>query len=154
MNKSRSIVLSKIFIISFAILGIIVNIFLFKRLRFVLSIPRSLDITKYDFSHLKTLFFATLFPLDILAYSSLYCLYRLLRNISNKEVFINENIKYLRLLSWFCFMVSFVCLLATSYYLPFILVTLGSSFLALILRIIKNVFAEAIEIKNENDVTI
>ena len=59
MNKSRSIVLSKIFIISFAILGIIVNIFLFKRLRFVLSIPRSLDITKYDFSHLKTLFFAT-----------------------------------------------------------------------------------------------
>ena len=51
-------------------------------------------------------------------------------------------------------MVSFVCLLATSYYLPFILVTLGSSFLALILRIIKNVFAEAIEIKNENDFTI
>jgi len=38
--------------------------------------------------------------------------------------------------------------------LPFLLLAAGSGFMGLILRVVKNVFAEAIFIKEENDFTI
>ena len=40
------------------------------------------------------------------------------------------------------------------YYMPFLIVSAAAAFVGLILRVVKNVFAEAVRLKDENDYTI
>ena len=40
------------------------------------------------------------------------------------------------------------------YYMPFLLLSAAAAFVGLMLRVVKNAFAEAVNIKNENDYTI
>ena len=47
-----------------------------------------------------------------------------------------------------------ICLVSGFYYLPFFVVAACGAFMALIVRVIKNVFTEAIALKDENDFTI
>ena len=86
--------------------------------------------------------------------AALYGLWRLLRNISEGEVFIPENVSILRLLSWCCIAAGLVCLFSALYYMPFLIVSAAAAFVGLILRVVKNVFAEAVRLKDENDYTI
>lgn len=88
------------------------------------------------------------------ALAALYSLIRLLKNILDGEIFIHENVLHLRLLSWYCAAVALITLAAGYFYLPFYLVGLAAVFFTLILRVIKNVFAAAIEIKTENELTV
>ena len=88
------------------------------------------------------------------AAAALYGLWRLLRNISEGEVFIPENVSILRLLSWCCIAAGLVCLFSALYYMPFLIVSAAAAFVGLILRVVKNVFAEAVRLKDENDYTI
>ena len=88
------------------------------------------------------------------ALAALYSLIRLLKNILDGEIFIQGNVLHLRLLSWCCGAVSLITLAAGYFYLPFYLVGLAAIFFTLILRVIKNVFAAAIEIKTENELTV
>ena len=88
------------------------------------------------------------------ALAALYSLIRLLKNILVGEIFIQGNVLHLRLLSWYCGAVSLITLAAGYFYLPFYLVGLAAIFFTLILRVIKNVFAAAIEIKTENELTV
>lgn len=88
------------------------------------------------------------------ALAALYSLIRLLKNILVGEIFIQGNVLHLRLLSWYCGAVSLITLAAGYFYLPFYLVGLAAVFFTLILRVIKNVFAAAIEIKTENELTV
>ena len=88
------------------------------------------------------------------ALAALYSLIRLLKNILDGEIFIQGNVLHLRLLSWYCGAVSLITLAAGYFYLPFYLVGLAAIFFTLILRVIKNVFAAAIEIKTENELTV
>ena len=66
----------------------------------------------------------------------------LLRNISEGEVFIPENVSILRLLSWCCIAAGLVRLFSALYYMPFLIVSAAAAFVGLILRVVKNVFAE------------
>lgn len=88
------------------------------------------------------------------ALAALYSLIRLLKNILDGEIFIHGNVLHLRLLSWYCAAVALITLAAGYFYLPFYLVGLAAVFFTLILRVIKNVFAAAIEIKTENELTV
>ena len=88
------------------------------------------------------------------ALAALYSLIRLLKNILDGEIFIQGNVLHLRLLSWYCGAVSLITLATGYFYLPFYLVGLAAIFFTLILRVIKNVFAAAIEIKTENELTV
>ena len=88
------------------------------------------------------------------ALAALYSLIRLLKNILDGEIFIHGNVLHLRLLSWYCGAISLITLAAGYFYLPFYLVGLAAIFFTLILRVIKNVFAAAIEIKTENELTV
>ena len=88
------------------------------------------------------------------ALAALYSLIRLLKNILGGEIFIHGNVLHLRLLSWYCAAVALITLAAGYFYLPFYLVGLAAVFFTLILRVIKNVFAAAIEIKTENELTV
>ena len=76
---------------------------------------------------------------------------RLLSNIRHDKVFIPANVK---ILSYCCFAVS-VIFIYFSFIRPFAwLVVIAAAFFGLILRVIKNVFEQAIVIKEENDFTI
>lgn len=154
-TKDKSIALSKICVFIFAALGIVLNIYIHHNIRSIIT--RRMYIPLSEGGLLKQyIIFAhiALYILDILAYTALPLLYKLLCNIHRSEVFIEANVKYLRLLSWCCFIASFICFILTFFYIPFILLVAGGSFMGLILRIIKNVFTEAIEIKQENEYTI
>ena len=154
-TQNKSIVLSKICVFIFAILGILLNIYIHHDIKFIIlrriyiPFPREELLRQYIIFTLIAVYI-----MDVLAYTALLLLYRLLCNIHKSKVFTLENVKYLRLLSWCCFIASFVCFILTFFYLPFVLLVTSTAFMALILRVVKNVFTEAIEIKQENEYTI
>ena len=88
------------------------------------------------------------------AWTALVSIAKLMKNIMAEEVFTENTVFLIRLLSWCCAAVSFVCLIAGVIYTPLWFVTLGAAFMMLILRVLKSVIAKATEIKNENELTI
>ena len=66
----------------------------------------------------------------------------------------SKNVRLLRQVSWCCVGAGAVCLVSCLYYLPFIAVAIAAGFMALIVRIIKNIFQQAIDMKAELDLTI
>lgn len=100
-------------------------------------------------------------PLMVLFYSCcipaaaiLFSLHKLLINIKAGEVFIEKNVKLLRVISWGCFIAALILAVGTYYYIMFALSAVVVGFLGLILRVVKNVIEEAVTIKTENDLTI
>ena len=79
---------------------------------------------------------------------------QLLNNIRMQLVFDLRNVKLLRQVSWCCVGAGAVCLVSCLYYLPFIAVAIAAGFMALIVRIVKNIFQQAIDMKAELDLTI
>lgn len=96
----------------------------------------------------------TLYLCLALAIFLLYCLDRLLTNIQKDLVFMDENTTYLRNISWLCMGVGVITLCASIGYPPFLLVSFAFAFIALIVRVVKNVIAQAIVLKEESDYTI
>ena len=84
----------------------------------------------------------------------LFCLHRLLRNISEEEVFIQENVRSLRIMSWCLIAAALVYLVGSLFDWYLVVSAAAAAFVGLILRVVKNVFAQAVELKNENDFTI
>ena len=88
------------------------------------------------------------------AWTALVSIMKLMKNVMKEEVFTEDTVFLIRLLSWCCAAVSFVCFIAGFIYMPLWFVTLGAAFMMLILRVLKSVIAKATEIKNENELTI
>lgn len=84
----------------------------------------------------------------------LFLLYQLVQNIENNKTFTEKNITLLRRISWLCFLEAVILLVSGSYYYPWFFVAGLAAFVGLIVRIIKNVFCQALLIKEENDFTI
>lgn len=99
-------------------------------------------------------FLATTYTTAIPAAAALYMMNRLLANIKREEVFTGKNTGYLRGMSWCCLVAGLIFLVSSFYYPAFFALCAAAVFMALILRVIKNVFAQAEEIKKENDYTI
>jgi len=82
-------------------------------------------------------------------------LLRLLHNIRGGRVFTRQNVKMLRLLSWCFIFVTLASLGATfTTYLPMLYVFLASGFMAVILRVVKNVMEQATIMREEQELTI
>jgi hypothetical protein len=96
----------------------------------------------------------TLWSSAIPAFAALICLGRLLRNIAGGRVFVDQNVKLLRFLSWCCFAAAGIFLVMSFYYVTGLLVVISAAFMGLILRVVKNVIAQAVELKQENDLTV
>ena len=101
-----------------------------------------------------TLFSACFYPCAVFAYITLYSLLRLIFNIKKQEIFIYANVRYLRVISWCCFAVAAITFVGGFFYLPFCFVAVAAAFVGLMLRIVKNVMQNAVEIKAENELTI
>jgi hypothetical protein len=96
----------------------------------------------------------TLWAATIPALAALICLGRLLKNIDRGQIFVRHNVKLLRILSWCCFAAAGVFLVTSLYYVTGLLIVISASFMGLILRVVKNVIAQAVELKEESDLTV
>lgn len=94
------------------------------------------------------------YPSAIFAGVVIYSLLRLLFNIKAEKIFINDNVKYLRTVSWCCFAVAIITLVGGFFYLPFLFVTAAGGFVGMLLRVLKNVMQNAVILREENDLTI
>ena len=85
---------------------------------------------------------------------ALVCLDVLLRNIRKEQPFIMQNVTLLRIISYCCFGEVLVFVYIT-FLKPFVaVVMIACAFMGLILRVVKNVFEQAVRIREENDFTI
>ena len=78
----------------------------------------------------------------------------LLRNILARRVFEEANVAAIAAVRWCCLAVAVVCLPAAVYYPPLIFMTIMMGFLTLILSVLASVMAAAVEIREENDLTV
>lgn len=101
-------------------------------------------------SGILVLFYLVFLPVLI----ALYGLNRMLGHIQQGIVFSVVNVSCLRLVSWACFFAAVFFLIGACLW-PILLLAAGCvGFLGLFVRVIKNMLAEAICIKEENDFTI
>ena len=100
------------------------------------------------------LFNACFYPSAVFAYVTLYSLLRLLVNIRQEQVFVKANVCYLQRISWCCFAVALITAIGGVQYLPFWFIAIAAAFVGLMLRVVKNVMENAVEIKAENELTI
>ena len=104
--------------------------------------------------HIKTPLIISLYIATTPVFLAVVCLDRMLSNIKKDVVFDRTNVKYLRYISWCCYVTGIVFFALGFYiFLSFIL-AIAAVFFGLIIRVIKNLFCEAVEIKSENDLTI
>lgn len=91
------------------------------------------------------------------AWAALWGLWSLLGNLKRGRVFIPENVRQMRRVSWCCFIVSALCLTGTvtvGMPLAELVLAAAAAFMGLIVRIVKNAFEQAILMKDELDLTI
>ena len=100
------------------------------------------------------LMMATILTGSVLGWIFLHRLWTLLRSIKRGEVFSEANVRRMRAMSWCCMGAAAICLASALYYLPFLLVGLAAGFTGLIVRVVKNVFQQAIAMKDELDLTV
>ena len=96
----------------------------------------------------------TVYVGSVFAWLLLWRMWRLLGNLRKAQVFVPENVALLRHVSWCCAAGALVALGGSLFYLPFLFVALAAGFMALIVRVVKNVFQQATEMKSELDLTI
>jgi Flp pilus assembly protein TadB len=81
-------------------------------------------------------------------------MWKLLSNMDKEQIFTAENIRHLRAVSWCCAGAAVICAVSALYYPPFIIAAAAAAFMMLIVRIVKNVFQTASDMKSELDLTI
>lgn len=85
---------------------------------------------------------------------ALWSMDKLLRNILNGRIFTEENVCLIRRIRMCCAVVGLICLIAAVFYLPLIFMGVIMVFLALVVGVVKNVMAAAVELREENDLTV
>lgn len=146
-TKPKSIYLSSILIKLF-MLVLVISIF---TLPFIVS--WYIDIANKEqiiYWPLLITLYASLVPASI----ALFCLNRLLENAKKDLVFVTNNVKSMRILSWCCFAVTIIFSVFGFYYILSLLISIMAALVGLMFRILKNIFEQAIAIKEENDFTI
>ena len=79
---------------------------------------------------------------------------RLLRNISRAELFTTENVRHIRTIRWCCLAVSMLCLTAAAGFPSLLFASAIMIFLCLVVTVVGQVMASAVELREENDLTV
>ena len=95
-----------------------------------------------------------LYVSDMLGILAVWELLRMLTNIQKEQTFVAQNVTCLRVISWCCFGVALVWIPLTYFRLLGFFVAFVAAFAGLILRVMKNLFAAAVTLREENDYTI
>lgn len=147
-NGKKSNSLSKLCVLVFSAMLIVVDVSAPWLVRWFL------DFSRADLVGKEPLFLVTIYIGSVPAAVLLFCLYRLLHGIGNDQVFTMSNVEYLRRISWSCFAGAIICMASTPYYFPWVFVAVAAAFMGLIVRVIKNIIEQAVELKNESELTI
>ncbi len=149
-NSSRSLVLSKVLIVIFGIVLLVVDIQGYWIVKFLLERMPSHLFVEWATEILLTYLYVCSVP----AYIVLIQLFRLLGRISNGEVFTMQNTTCLRSVSWCCLLVGMFSVPFIAMWFSIALVALAAGLAGLILRVVKNVFEQAVKMKDELELTI
>lgn len=147
-NGKKSISLSKFCVLAFILLLI------GTALAAPWLVQRFLIFSRADLAGRSIFFLLTIYSGSVPATVLLFCLYRLLYRIELEQVFVTANVECLRRISWSCFAGAIICIASVAYYFPWIFIAVAAAFMGLIVRVIKNIIAEAVELKNEADFTV
>ena len=90
----------------------------------------------------------------VLAFVMLVSLYKFLRRIEAGAVFVHANETALRRISWCCAGAAVGCLAAAYIYLQFAFLVVAAAFMAPIVRVLTNAFAQAVHRADELAYTI
>ncbi len=153
-NSKKSVKLS--IIVCFILSAILVLLLIFGPMLF------ELYMTKYrgflpdgeSMRRLSLTFAWCFYPSSVFSGIILYSLLKLLFNIKGGQVFTTQNATYLRVVSWCCFVISAITFVGAIFYMPFGFVALAGGFVGMMLRVLKNVMQSAVELREENDLTI
>ena len=153
-NSKRSIILTKFCILALMLTSVIM-MFCGKYL-----ISRFLTLTggaRINISNEFSFYIITFisYILGIIALLTLFCMLRFIVNLENDLVFVPQNIKWLRFISYGCLSAGLLLIITTVVYHKLLLVlSLAALFMMLIVRVIKNAFEQAVKMKEELDLTI
>ena len=159
-SKDKSVTLSQVCVVLFAVLLLAVDIFAYPYLNWRCTAALFYDTGKQAFlggllhwqEALQLLIGVYLG--SIFAWGALIYLWKLLSHIKKGEIFDDLVVRYLRSVSWCCVGVAVICGI-TGILFPILLVLAAAAgFMALIVRIVKNAFQQAVDMKNELDLTI
>lgn len=143
--------------------------FLVRSFYFVTAAVSLLPIFEKNIITSNPYYFIPLYVTLPIGLAALVCLDELLKNIKKDIVFDKRNVKLLSALSVCCFtaaaiaLISFVLFIVLNWndswiiavlYILFPIMAVGETFVGLIVRVIKNAFEKATELKDENDLTI
>ena len=85
---------------------------------------------------------------------ALWNMEKLMQNILRQNIFICENVRRVRRVQHSCGIVALICLVATGFVLPALLFTAIMGFMCLVVSVVASVLDAAVELREENDLTI
>ena len=85
---------------------------------------------------------------------ALWKMEKLLRNILTQKLFIDENVKCIDAVRWCCMGVSLICLLASFGFPSLLFLSVIMAFLSLVVSVVCQVMRSAVELREENDLTV
>ena len=102
------------------------------------------------FTQLVILMYLAMIPAAVI----LVKLNTLLSNIRTEKVFEHDNVKCLRVISYCCFVIAVIALIMIYWRLLAFVVVVAFGCVGLLLRVLKNVFEQAVVLREENDLTV
>lgn len=148
-SKENSVLLSKVCVIFFAVLLAALDICCYHLVSYLMDVSMVLG-GLWD----GVVLMATVYGCSIPGWITLWSLWRILSRLGREEVFVTANAADMRRTSWCCFAVAAVCLAASWVYRPLLVLSAAAGFMGLIVRIVKNCFQLAAEMKDELDYTV
>ncbi|MBR4768270.1 MAG: DUF2975 domain-containing protein [Lachnospiraceae bacterium] len=147
-NAPRSIVLTEILVIVIMAVLFLFDVFLWPISGWYLELRRISSGT------IRLTLVIVFYAVSVFAWPLLYKLFRLLRNLKRGNVFVVQNVGILRVVSYCCLAIGIVCFAGGFFYHPLFFIAAAALFMTPIVRVVKNVFHQAIEMKDELDFTV
>ncbi len=88
------------------------------------------------------------------AAAALFMMIKILINILNDRVFVFANVVLFRFLSWCCYAVLIITFVFGLRYIPLFVIAFAMGVAGTLLRVIKNIMQAAVELREENELTI
>ncbi|MCR5121535.1 MAG: DUF2975 domain-containing protein [Ruminococcus sp.] len=150
-NKHRSLKLSRILVLCFSVMIFMMTFFVPFVADWYEDVSDGMGLIG---GSVYVPMMVTLYVCEGLAVWAVAELHILLKNISKGEVFIERNTRCLRCISWACLLAGGVFGVMALWRFLLFLPAFFAVMFGLIMRVLKNVFEQAVEIKSENDFTI
>ena len=95
-----------------------------------------------------------LFLCNLPGFALLATMWQLLTRLGQRAVFVPENVKSLTVIQFCCFTACLICLGGTFVLPTLFILVLATAFMGLVVRIVRQVFRQAIPMQDELDLTV